>query len=47
MIALHRDYLSGQSTSEALRSAQLALRRDKRYAHPFYWASFVAIGRGR
>jgi CHAT domain len=29
---------------EALRAAQLALRQDERYAHPFYWAGFVAVG---
>lgn len=44
MIALHRAYLKGETPSEALRTAQLALRRDKRYAHPFYWAGFVVIG---
>jgi len=22
----------------------LALRRDRRYAHPFYWAPFVVVG---
>lgn len=30
--------------AEALRQAQLSLIKDKNYAHPFYWASFVLIG---
>jgi CHAT domain-containing protein len=30
--------------AEALRRAQLALRRDERYSHPFYWAAFVVMG---
>ena len=28
----------------ALRRAQLALRRDKRWRHPFFWAAFVLYG---
>ncbi|MBT9311653.1 CHAT domain-containing protein [Leptothoe kymatousa] len=30
--------------AEALRQAQVALIKNKNYAHPFYWASFVLIG---
>ncbi len=30
--------------AEALRQAQLALRQDSRYQHPFFWAPFVLIG---
>lgn len=30
----------------ALRDAAQALRQDKRYRHPFYWAGFVLIGDG-
>ena len=44
MIEFHRRLLAGDSTAEALRKAQIALRRDPRYRHPFYWAPFVAIG---
>lgn len=32
------------SKTDALRKAQLALLSDDRYAHPFYWASFVLFG---
>jgi tetratricopeptide (TPR) repeat protein len=37
---------SGQSVARAVRSAQDVLRSDPATAHPFYWAGFVAIGRG-
>jgi CHAT domain-containing protein len=30
--------------AEALRRGALKLRRNPRYAHPFYWAGFVLIG---
>lgn len=28
-----------------LRDAQLEMLRDRRYAHPYYWAGFVLVGR--
>ncbi|MEW6776927.1 MAG: CHAT domain-containing protein [Bdellovibrionota bacterium] len=31
-------------TSEALRQAQLALRTDSSYSHPYYWAAFGLYG---
>ncbi|MDX1384057.1 MAG: CHAT domain-containing protein, partial [Thermoanaerobaculia bacterium] len=34
------------SKAEALRRARLELRSDPRYAHPYYWAPFVLLGRG-
>jgi CHAT domain-containing protein len=34
----------GEPRGEALRQAQIALRRQTRYAHPFYWASFILTG---
>ena len=30
--------------AEALRQAQINLKEDKKYAHPFYWASFIMLG---
>jgi CHAT domain-containing protein len=35
------------SKADALRRAQLTLRSDPRYSHPFFWAPFVLIGDGR
>lgn len=32
------------SKIEALQQAQIALREQPRYAHPFYWAPFVVMG---
>jgi CHAT domain-containing protein len=48
---MHRQ-LSGAAASRddpasALRAAALAVRRDPRYRHPFYWAGFVLVGGGR
>ncbi len=31
------------SRAEALRRAQLELRRDERFAHPYYWSAFLMI----
>jgi CHAT domain-containing protein len=44
MVEFHRQLARGATSSEALRRAQLALRRDRRYRNPFYWAPFVVIG---
>jgi len=44
MIELHRQLRAGVSKPEALRRAAIALRRDRRYAHPFYWAPFIVVG---
>lgn len=44
MVEFHRQLARGSSKPEALRRAQLMLRRDRRYRHPFYWAPFVVIG---
>lgn len=34
------------SKSEALRQSSLALLKNPKYAHPFYWAGFVVVGDG-
>ncbi len=34
----------GAPRGEALRQARLQLRRQARYTHPFYWASFILTG---
>ncbi|HEX2062079.1 MAG TPA: CHAT domain-containing protein [Thermoanaerobaculia bacterium] len=44
MIAFHRSLRESGNKADALRDAQLALLRDRRYEHPFYWGAFVLIG---
>jgi CHAT domain-containing protein/tetratricopeptide (TPR) repeat protein len=34
----------GQAKGAALRGAALALRQDRQYSHPFYWAPFILMG---
>lgn len=47
MFAFHRGIATSHlAPCEALRDAQLALMRTARREHPFYWASFVVLGRG-
>ncbi|MDZ7270303.1 MAG: CHAT domain-containing protein [candidate division KSB1 bacterium] len=44
MEAFYRHLAQGVTKADALHRAQTELRRDKAYAHPFYWAPFVLIG---
>ena len=44
MVEFHRHVRRGASKAEALRQAQLTLRRDRRWRHPFYWAPFIIVG---
>jgi len=44
MVHFYGRLLAGTSRSQSLREAQLAMLQDSRYAHPFYWAAFIAIG---
>jgi len=37
----------GGTKANALRLAALALMKDGRYRHPFYWAGFVVVGSNR
>ncbi|MEW6207713.1 MAG: CHAT domain-containing protein [Acidobacteriota bacterium] len=46
MLAFHRGLKTGATKSEAMRRAALKLMADKRYNHPFYWASFIIVGDG-
>jgi len=34
----------GTNRAQAMRQAQLALRQDKRYGHPYHWAPFALSG---
>ena len=45
MTAFYRNWRSQNiSKAEALQRAQLSLLRSNRWAHPFFWSSFVLIG---
>lgn len=46
MVEFHRQLLDGRRPAAALRLAQNVLRRDPRYAHPYYWAPFMVVGVG-
>lgn len=46
MIDFHRHLLAGDTTAAALRNAKLALMRNRKYAHPLYWAPFIVVGDG-
>jgi CHAT domain-containing protein len=35
------------SPAAALRAAQLSLRQNPRWAHPYFWAGFVVQGEPR
>ncbi|HLL74068.1 MAG TPA: CHAT domain-containing protein [Pyrinomonadaceae bacterium] len=47
MIVFYRELAAGQPKAEAMRRAQLAVKNDARYRHPFYWAPFVVLGEWR
>ena len=44
MRSFYQHYTKGVPKDEALRRAQLELRRTPRYADPHYWAGFILIG---
>jgi CHAT domain-containing protein len=44
-VAMHRALARGDDSWVALRHAQRAVRADPTFAHPYYWAAPVAIGR--
>jgi len=46
MVQFHRHLAGGMAPAAALREAQLALQRNPRYRHPFYWAPFMVLGDG-
>ncbi|MGE0490504.1 MAG: CHAT domain-containing protein [Vulcanimicrobiota bacterium] len=44
MVEFYKGLLAGQNKAEALRQAQLAVRSEARWAHPYFWSSFELIG---
>jgi CHAT domain-containing protein len=45
MGSYYRRLIAGEGRAEALRSVQLEMLADTWLRHPYYWASFVPIGR--
>ena len=46
MVDFYNKMLGGMSKPEALREAKLQMiRRHAEYAKPYYWASFILVGR--
>ncbi len=45
MHAFYREVLSGAPEDAALLRAQREVARDRRFAHPFFWAAFELFGR--
>lgn len=44
MVAFYKNLKQGQSKAAALQGAQVALLKQDKYAHPFFWAPFILIG---
>jgi CHAT domain-containing protein len=44
MVAFHQFLRQGMAKDDALRQAMETVRRQKRTAHPYFWAAFVLIG---
>jgi CHAT domain-containing protein len=44
MVNFYRKLVNGAGRSDALRRAQLAMLANSQQSHPYYWASFVAVG---
>jgi CHAT domain-containing protein/tetratricopeptide (TPR) repeat protein len=45
MTSFHREMRAGKSPAAALQHAQATAARVPRFAHPYYWAAFVVVGR--
>ncbi|MBE8988836.1 CHAT domain-containing protein [Nostoc sp. LEGE 12450] len=44
MEEFYKGLRKGLTKAEALRQAQLALMKNPKYAHPYYWAPFLIVG---
>ena len=44
MTGYYKKLAAGEGRSDALRDVQLAIHANAKYAHPYFWASFVAAG---
>ncbi len=46
MDSFYKGLAEGRTVPQSLTSARLALIRDPRYKHPYYWAAWYSSGRG-
>jgi CHAT domain-containing protein len=44
MTSYYSRLAKGEARAEALRQAQLAMLKDAKTAHPFFWAAFISSG---
>lgn len=44
MVEFYKGLLAGKSKAESLRDAQMAVRAEKRWQHPYYWSAFELFG---
>ena len=44
MVGYYTRLTKGEGRGEALRQPQLAMLRERRHQHPYYWASFIQSG---
>jgi CHAT domain-containing protein len=44
MVAFHRKLREGMAKDEALQQAMARVLRDRRTAHPYFWAAFFLTG---
>ncbi len=44
MTNFYKELAAGQPKAEALRRAQLAVMRDPKFAHPYFWSAFMVLG---
>lgn len=44
MTVLYRELAAGKDAAQALQAAQMAVRAQPKFAHPFFWAPFDLVG---
>ena len=47
MNRLYKDMAAGRDLMGRMQQAQLEVQKNRRFAHPFFWAPFNVIGNGR
>jgi CHAT domain-containing protein len=47
MTKLYQELVAGRDLGSAMQAAQIEVQRNRRFAHPFFWAPFYVIGNGQ